>query len=1556
MKTLRLSILPGLCMILLAIGILLSSHVIYKPGVGDYVQDLLTSLDKYNKKLPEDRVYLQFDKPMYKPGETIWFSAYIREATNFSPSKQTDILHVELINPKGGVEKKIEIVGKRGLALGDFQIGEAAVGGMYKVRAYTTWQKNDPNPAFFEKALQVQKVILPRLKMKLDFIQEAYGPGDEVSVELNLNTNENEALGNYAFNYVVNVDGNQLTNSSSHTGSSGDAILRFQLPHSLKSNDGLVNVMINYQGQTESISRSIPIVLNQLELAFFPEGGDLVNNLKSRVGFKAVNEFGQPADITGYVVDERGVIISQFESFHQGMGAFEILPRKNSHYEVVITRPRNISQRFQLPKALSRGYGLEMVSADDKYLRLNIHSTENENLTVMVNVRGKNYSSTSIDAIEGENNLTIPLRNIPVGVAQVTLFDRKGIARAERLAFVNQHKKLNIEVETNKEKYQPREVVKLKVKVKDERGMPMPADLSLAVADDQLLSFADDKSSNILSWMLMEADLADEVYEPNFYFKEDEEKAELALDYLLMTNGWRRYTWKQIKEDEPVANIAGERAVIGGVVMDRRGFPMPNALVEVAGSSFTQRTDENGHFHFYGIDLMQPKNIIVKGGSSLINSLTVSAYANDLKIWAVPSRLFVGDINGEGIPFASIVLKGTKLGTTTDFDGWANIEHLLSNENGSNTLQISYVGYNTKELDINSAVVSDQGTMAVMLDEGATLLESVVVTGAGVRRSKNRVKKAARNAPIAAFDRGVMPPPPPPVLEDIPMDDIEEEFEEFIMQDEVAAPKPVDVDNVELERQEEEKPVMAEKLADKEIGFAQGFIADDRIQAAKDQDLKKPVVITAKYYQAREFATPMYDTPVKKEERTDFRSTIYWNGHVEVGRSGEAELEFYTSDAITSFNVTVEGISGDGMIGRAEKRFFTQLPFALSVKMPIEVLTHDEVAFPVTVINNTDQITNGTLDITLPEGFQPKGTLPGNIKLEPREAKNFFIQTAVKGKVADSQLAVRFTAENGFEDAFSQPVTVVAKGFPASLDFSGQDMTAKYPIDIRAAVDGTVDVSLTAYPSTLSELMSGLESMLREPHGCFEQTSSSTYPNILVLQYLKATEQDNPEITKRAKDLIKRGYKKLVSFESPSHGFEWFGGDPAHEGLTAYGLMEFLDMQKVWSGVDQDMIDRTIEWLLSRRDGNGLFKRNPRALHQFGLTDNETMSAYITYSLSEAGYLELDLEAERSFENALSSKDPYLLGLAANTAYNYNQKAKGKELMDELMSIQLENGRWEAKGISAPGSSGNAYNIETAALALLGMMKQTSPHPASVRKVADFISNSRGGYGGFGNTNSTVLALRALVAYAGYAKRTDESGTIEVYVDGSKVTEKDYEKGTREPIVISGLESFVKRGKQEIEVKFAGAKTPLPYTVSARWRTALPASDKACIIGLTTEVTKKQVKLGETVRLTTTLENKSNQGQPMTIAIVGIPAGLSLQPWQLKELLDKKQVDFYEIIGNNLVLYYRQMAPSATQTINLDLKADIVGSFHAPASSAYLYYTDEHKEWTSIGTISVLEN
>ncbi len=1424
----------------------------------DFIKALHKKLNAYNAHLPEDRVYLQTDKPFYEPGDDIWFSALVRDGITLKASDKSDIVSVELINPKGTVEKKINLIAKNGKAAGDFSLDKEALGGLYKLRAYTNWMKNTGEDNYFEKELQVQEVVLPNLKMKLDFERKAFGAGDEVIAKLELNSNENKALSNYKIKFVANLNGQKLLEQADVTDEEGVKYIKFTLPKKLNTNDGLLNVMIDYNGSTESISRSIPIVLNTVKFTMYPEGGDLVSGLENNIAFRALNEFGKPADVEGVVITEKGSKVASFSSFHQGMGSFKLNPQAGEKYTVKITKPEGIEEVFTLPETLNRGYVMNIDNSRPGEVGVTVSTTETEELALVAQVRGKMYYSTVINAVAGTNKFSFSTEKFPIGVSQITLFDSKGIARAERLAFVNREKQMTISVETDKEKYLPREKVKMTLLVKDERGLPMPANLSMAVVNDQMLSFADDKSGNILSQLLLQQDLKEKVEEPAFYFNKKESKSAKALDYLMLTSGWRRFTWEKLLEEElPPINFMGQKAILAGTVMDAHtAKPLANVKIKNPGGA-EYVSDTNGKFSLSKVDLSSPVSLVFNAAGFYAQSQYVQDYNDNMVV-------YMYKINER------------------------------------------YYGYENS--------VKGAGGVRVMENDDVQMAPEMAVEQI----------KAVEAAPRVKFKKSGSK-------------DVDERRKD----------KDVKVNkNVQVELVEEKNVKMEEKGVK---ALASVAVADKRADRfmAEDMEVAAAPVPANLYYRARQFYAPNYEKQVNVETRSDFRNTIYWNPSIEVGYSGRKTIEFYASDDITSFKTTIEGVSGDGSLGRCETNFFTQLPFAMSTKIPVEVATEDFVSIPLTLKNNTSGPLGGVLSITAPMGLKEVEKVQAVQTIMPGKAKTIYLDYKVLDKIGEGEFSISFKA-CGLSDAFTQKIKIAPKGFPSQASFSSQETEKEYSFELSKVVNGSLKASFTAFPNVVSDLMKGVDGILQEPYGCFEQTSCTAYPNAMVLDYLKNTDSKDSKTLARATDLLDRGYKRLTTFEASNKGYEWFGANPAHEGLTAYGIMEFVDMKKAGQEIDQKMLDRTAQWLLNHRNGKGGFEREQRALHDFGRISDDILNAYIVYALSEAGYTDIKKEFESSYAKAMSSKDPYMLAMMANAAFSMKENAKGNEALNALMSRQDKEGSFTGSTHSITYSQGNSLTIETTALTILSVLKAPVKNPQVLTNAVHYLVSARSGSGVFSSTQGTILALKALTEYAKFSKKTTEDGTIVIYVDNKKVAEKTYKAGDKGAIVMDGLEEFVKgEGKHTLKVKYLGVKNPLPYSVAVNWNTFLPNSDAECSIDLKTKLSSKTANVGETVRLTATISNKKEVEVPSTMAIIGIPAGFTAQPWQLKELQEKKVIDYYEIKGNNIAIYYRGLGPKAVKQINLDLKAEMPGEYDAPASSAYLYYTNEFKTWSA---------
>lgn len=1143
------------------------------------------------------------------------------------------------------------------------------------------------------------------------------------------------------------------------------------------------------------------------------------------------------ADVEGVVVDSKGNVINRFSSLHFGMGAFDFIPTANEIYKARITKPEGMMEEFVLPEASKAGYVMR-VSTAEKILNAVIYSWRAEELSLVAQTRGKIYYAQGFKAVNGENLVTINTANFPIGVSQITLLDKDGFERCERLVFVNRDKQLRISVNTDKQLYKPREKVAMNIKVTDQNGLPVPGNFSLSVVDDNLLAFADDKQGNILSKILLEPDLKEKVEEPNFYFDTKEPKSAESLDLLMLTSGWRRYTWKQIiKQDFPVVKFQGEKTELSGIVYDSySNKPLAGATLKFKESGRSTTTDKDGKYSFSKFDISTDNQLEISATGQQTQTETIDDYSKNRNFYLYNNRV---PRRWEMMP------------------------------------------------------------MAAQAGEGR---------GGAVKFKKNENAMVAEEiAEMNAVDL--------PGLHDM-------------------AEKPVDnAGDIEADEKNLEQAKVDDIRMEEIVAF------DKKIAPPQNRIL---------YYRAKEFSKKTYSP--QDTTRNDFATTVYWNGNVETDRNGRAKVEFMTNDLISSFKTTIEGFGDDGSIGRTEYNFSTNLPFTMDAKIPTELVSGDKMMIPVFLKNNTTANIRGRMMASAPMQLQISNS-NSEVSIAPAEFKVIYLE-CLATSIGDGKLEIKFSSPE-HRDEIIRNITVVAKGFPANISLSGQDLQKDFTINPVNVVPGSMKVTFTAYPNILSELMSGVDAILREPYGCFEQTSSSNYPNIMVLNYLKTMQVNDAALEAKATKLLDDGYKKLIAFETKENGYEWFGAAPAHEALTAYGLMEFVDMKKVYPGVDDKMLDRTKKLLLDKRDGNGGFKKNPRALDSFGGADEDITNAYIVYALSESGYKDLQKELDAVVKNAKKTNDPYILALCANALFNVGDKERGEEMLGRLIKTRNDAGFWTGAKHSITRSTGISLNVETSSLALLALMKSQNPDMGAIASGVKYLVGARSGFGGFGSTQATILALKALTKYAEFSKKTDEAGSVDVLVNGNVVGTKDYAKGERDNISITGLEKFVSTGKQKVAVRFKNSKHALPYSMNITYHTSLPESSKECVVNLDTRLSATQVKVGETIRLSATLTNKTDKGQPMTLVLIGIPAGLSAQPWQLKEMQEKGILDFYEIIGNNIACYYRALAPRAQKQINFDLKAELPGEYEAAASSAYLYYTAEKKDWKATGRVFV---
>lgn len=682
--------------------------------------------------------------------------------------------------------------------------------------------------------------------------------------------------------------------------------------------------------------------------------------------------------------------------------------------------------------------------------------------------------------------------------------------------------------------------------------------------------------------------------------------------------------------------------------------------------------------------------------------------------------------------------------------------------------------------------------------------------------------------------------------------------------------------------------------------------------------------------------------------RADFTETVYWNPLLATGADGSAQFEFEVSDSVTTWLVRADahGVGASaGRIGQAEAAFDSRLPFHLETKLPTEVSADDRLLLPVAVTRTDGDGDSAELAVHTTGALALRGAAEQHVALVDGRGRAL-VSVLVGETAGDATLRLEGTAGR-FRDRVAQRITIAPRGFPHVRSFGGTVAAGApgrlvVPMPQRAN-PGSGRLTLKLYPSPLATMRDGLQGMLREPTGCFEQASSSNYPNTMVLSYLEASGDDVPAVAARARELLPPGYARIAGYECKEKGYEWFGGDPGHEALTAYGLLQFRDMSRVHD-VDAAMVARTRAWLLDRRDGKGSFRTNERALDSFGRAPQSVTDPYLVYALlasgSEAGELRLELDTLAA--RVPSTGDAYELAVIAN-ALDAGARPEVGVARARLRDMQTAAGSLRGSTTSITSSGGDDLAVETTAFAVLAWLPD-STYAASVRSAVEWLRGQQSARGTFGATQATIMGLKALTAYATHARTMRAPGVVQVFVGGKPVAREAFPAGHPDALVFE-LWGVAGSGDAEIRVELEGGGGVLPWACDLGYHTDQPADDPDAKVAIATRLAQDSVEEGRTVSVHVAVQNQTDTGLPMTMAIVGIPAGLEVPTAELADRQRSGAFDLWELRGRELILYWRGLAPNAVRSVDLDCVARIPGVTAGPASRTYLYYTPSDVRW-----------
>lgn len=871
------------------------------------LSNIISKTKRLSDEQPIEKVYVHFDKPYYAVADTVWFKAYVTTEQNV-PSPLSKIVYVELWTAKDSLVQTIKLPVKNSVAYGNIPLNmNTYKQGNYYVRAYTLWMANFDNAYFFTKTIPIGEAIDKQLITNITFTNEQSDKNIRTNAKIQFRDMTKKAYANKTVNWQVysNYDvfakGKGTTDQNgvltiSVTSKNGEPITKGNITTSLSINEK----------ETANASFDLKQLINTTDFQFFPEGGELVAGIPNQVAFKAVKASGLGADVKGSIIDDQNNEITAFNSSFAGMGSFFITPEAGRIYKAKATFKDGSTSIFELPKASTSGISLQVINSNTEFVNLKIlanapYFEANKDKTFFVVAQNSNVVYYAAKApLKNQVIITkIPKSNFPSGIVQLTLFDENSKPLSERLVFIIHPNTLNLTVKSDLPAYKPRQKVKISLDAKS-ANLPAVGDFSVSVTDEQKVPVDENSETTIMSSLLLTSDLKGYVEKPNYYFIKTDDKKLADLDKLMLTQGYRRFSYKAILAGEyPLINILPEQGMnITGTLRDRTGMPIRKGAMRlmVTGKPISAETvtTNMGVFNF--------QNLNIPDSSQVVISAKYNANSANMMIML------------DGIP-APAASKNPNIA-----DEVPNIDTALAAYLNNSQKQYRYLR-TLKTVEIKGAPIkkpshSDHPTLSSLspnpdhllsgdrFSSGCTLLLQCLKTMATGLTFDNENFYVSRDfnsgsrTPVQVFINGN-----PVDARDINgVNAAEVESVEIFLKDDLGT----------VDRLYGTRGVMVINTKKAPVG--------KKISKQELMDmLPKTNIITYSppgYAKEREFYAPKY-LPGAPITSNDLRTTIYWNPKVITDDKGIFNFEFFNADGRGTYRVVIEGLDKNGNLGRA---------------------------------------------------------------------------------------------------------------------------------------------------------------------------------------------------------------------------------------------------------------------------------------------------------------------------------------------------------------------------------------------------------------------------------------------------------------------------------------------------------------------------------------------------------------------------------------------------------------------------------------------------------------
>jgi uncharacterized protein YfaS (alpha-2-macroglobulin family) len=1500
------------------------------------------------------RLFLSTDKPIYQPGQEIHLRTLALSVFDLSPAAGQD-LEIIIADGKGNkVFRQTVTSNEYGVAWIDFQLASEVNTGNYKISAVL-------GNTTSEMTVSVENYVLPKFEVTLETERNYYTPGAVVRGTLQARY----FFGKPVANSTVRIEGatfdvqrNLEMTLDGQTDEEGYFSFEFSLPAYIAGSDldnglGTYYIQATVTDQTnhaEVSNLSLPVASSSLIIEAVPESGVLKPGVENLLYVMTGYPDGSPADCNLTVMLNNGALNINERSGEFGVAELRFTP--DDAYQMVQISASDAAGN-QVTGSFSFGGSWEeesvLLRPDQPVYRVG----DTMNLTVLTTARqgtvyldiirdGQTVSTRSLTLNDGRAEAAIDLSQDLFGTLELhayKILSSGSIVRDTRLVAVENREDLAVNISAGQDTYLPGDTAGLDVSVQDANMQGVQAALGLAIVDESVFALAEQDPGFAKLYFLLESQLLEPKYDLH------------GLSVTDMMTG--------ISTNDPDLLVALDKTGQASMAAAETGMEVFSMRVNTH-DEHVQRANTLRTNFFNGLSLGLFAAWLVLAGTV--------AFINGRKLHR-ERRLGRALLLLVGILFALWVI--TLIVPLGDRGQWVSsywerlgvIFEALLEDRGLILLGLAgllgligliAVAAKSKDASLGwslGGVVLSFGLLIVLglaleltdlntIDEGIETLLIVAATGlllyplAFLARASGFLLARRGWAGTAGLVFGLAL-----AVISLPLVAVG-------MMGGMGAAAP--------------QMVVEEAAFD---GVRGGVVPGMALQATM-----APVAEEVEMPKAAGGANGSEQEAPRL--RQYFPETMLWLPDAITDENGNLHIDVPVADSITTWRMTALASSQDGRIGSVSSPLVVFQDFFIDLDLPVALTVGDEVSVPVGVYNYMTEEQSVRLELQAEDWFELVGEASHEITIQPNEISVVYFRVRALDFGRQSFQVTAWGSK--MSDAIRKEVTVYPDGKLINLTSSDRlevDMPASQAIYIPAeAVAGTQQLLVKIYPGMVSQVVEGLDSILQMPYGCFEQTSSTTYPNVLVLDYLTGTQQLAPEVQMKAEEYINLGYQRLLTFEVDGGGFSLFGDAPADRMLTAYGLQEFSDMSRIYP-VDEALIQRTAEWLLAQQESDGSWKNDRGLVHEgswAALGDDRTpVTAYITWSLIVAGQFD-DGRVQNGLayvrEHAAQMDDPYALALVANAlvAADLEQgdqmSSATLAVLDRLAGMAQRSDSqafWSSQVATFMGGEGQTGSVETTALAAYALLRARYDAQLSTAALT-YLIQTKDEAGTWYTTQATILALKALIESV-TAGSEEANAEVTISLNGGQVRTLQVTPETFDVVQMVSYEDVLPGANNVIDIDMQGegnlmyqvvTSYYLPWDQLALYPDLLPQEE---LVSIGVAYDRNELAVNDTVTVSVTVNLNQPGGKAESALIdLGLPPGFTVMSEDLDALVARfndvpEDYDFptiqrYELTGRQILVYITNLSEGKPLEFSYRLLARYPLQAQTPASSAYDYY------------------